>query len=258
MEPSILLVDHEAFLIEPLQMEFGAGRIILVASSIEFARKVLSESPLDIVIIDADLSDAVDFINEIRAGDHPVMLISLTGSTEQRDRLQRLGIETIILKREGPQPVLQAVRHYGESDELEPEVEQVTKVLVVDDERDFLKLFSRMLALWGYSALIATDGDEALKLFEQQPDIAIVLLDIRLPGRGGLEVLREIQKRSPRTGVIVLSGLADREIARQAMKFGAFDYVTKPPDFPILHSTIVACLSHVEYQSQSWWKRLLG
>jgi len=88
--------------------------------------------------------------------------------------------------------------------------------------------------------------------------IGAVLLDLRLPGRGGMEVLREIHKKNPRTGVIMLSGLADREIARQAIKLGAFDYLTKPPDFPALQSTLIACLSHSEYQAQSWWKKLLG
>ena len=106
--------------------------------------------------------------------------------------------------------------------------------------------------------LSAADGERALELVDQHPGIGAVLLDLRLPGRGGMEILREIQKRNPRTGVIMLSGLADREVARQAIKLGAFDYVTKPPDFPTLQSTLIACLSHSAYQSQAWWKKLMG
>jgi DNA-binding NtrC family response regulator len=132
------------------------------------------------------------------------------------------------------------------------------EVLIVDDEREFLALFSKMLEMWGYAPLTATDGEKALELVDQHPGLGAVLLDLRLPGKGGMEILREIQKRNPRTGVIMLSGLADREVARQAIKLGAFDYVTKPPDFPALQSTLIACLSHTEYQSQSWWKKLMG
>ncbi len=132
------------------------------------------------------------------------------------------------------------------------------EVLVIDDEPEFLSLFSRMLQMWGYAPLSAANGDRALELVEQHPGLGAVLLDLRLPGIGGMELLREIQKRNPRTGVIMLSGLADGEIAKQAIKLGAFDFVTKPPDFPMLQSTLIACLSHTEYQSQSWWKKLRG
>jgi DNA-binding NtrC family response regulator len=142
--------------------------------------------------------------------------------------------------------------------ETPPQPSDKPEVLIVDDEREFLALFSRMLEMWGYAPLTAADGDRALELVDQHPGLGAVLLDLRLPGRGGIEVLREIQKRSPRTGVIILSGLDDREIAREAIKLGAFDYVTKPPDFPALQSTLIACLSHTEYQSQSWWKKLMG
>ena len=142
--------------------------------------------------------------------------------------------------------------------ETPPPPSDKPEVLVVDDEREFLSLFSRMLQMWGYAPLTAADGDKALELVDRHPGLGAVLLDLRLPGRDGMEILREILKRNPRTGVIILSGLADGEIAREAIKLGAFDYVTKPPDFPTLQSTLIACLSHTESQSQSWWKKPRG
>jgi DNA-binding NtrC family response regulator len=258
METSILLVDQEPILIAPLQREFGDGRLLLrTTPSIEGAQRLIEDMPPDVVIIDADMPGAMDFIIKLRTVDDPIVIIGLTDSAENRTRLQALGLETIILKREGPDPVVNAVRHYMDPDAPAPPSDKL-EVLVVDDEREFLTLFSRMLDLWGYTPLIAQDGDEALALVDQHPGIAVVLLDVRMPGRGGMEVLKAIQQRNPRTGVIMLSGLSDREIAKQAIKMGAFDYVTKPPDFPTLQSTIIACLSHSEYQSQSWWKKLIG
>jgi DNA-binding response OmpR family regulator len=261
METSILLIDQETILIQPLQREFGDGRLLLrTASSMESAQQQIQDFPPDLVIIDADMPDAMEFIVRLRGVDEPIIIIGISDSIENRARLQSLGIETIVLKREGPQPVLDAVRHYVDPDAPETPVSpsDEPEILVVDDEQDFLELCTKMLEMWGYTALTAADGDEALTLVEQHPRIAAVLLDLRLPGRGGMEILTEIQKRNPRAGIIMLSGLTDREIARQAIKLGAFDYVTKPPDFPTLQSTLIACLSHSEYHSQSWWKKLMG
>jgi DNA-binding NtrC family response regulator len=258
METAILVVDQDPILIDPLRREFGDRRLLLrIASSVDQARQLTKEISPDVVILDADMPHALDFVNEIRASDHPSSLIGLTDSADKRAQLQAIGIEAIILKREGPKPVMDAVRHYVDPDSSAPASDK-PEVLVVDDEREFLSLFSKMLEMWGYAPLTAADGDKALELVDQHPGLGAVLLDLRLPGKGGMEVLREIQKRNPRTGVIMLSGLADREVARQAIKLGAFDYITKPPDFPALQSTLIACLSHTEYQSQSWWKKLMG
>lgn len=258
METSILLVDQETILIEPLRRAFGDRRLLLrIALSVKHARQLIQEFSPDVVIIDADMPETLEFVTELRASDHPIIVVGLTESSEKRTQLQAIGVETIVLKREGLQPVLDAVRQYADPDAPVPPSDKA-EVLVVDDEKEFLALFSRMLEMWGYVPLTAADGDRALELIDQHPGIGAVLLDLRLPGRGGMEILREIQKRNPRTGVIMLSGLADREIARQAIKLGAFDYVTKPPDFPTLQSTLMACLSHSEYQSQSWWKKLMG
>jgi DNA-binding NtrC family response regulator len=260
METSILLIDQETILIEPLNREFGGLNLLLrVASSIADAERLVEEFPPDIVILDADMPHVPAFINRLGEMSEPILLIGLTGHAEKRIQLHALGIETIILKREGPQPVLDAVRHYIDPDAPPATApDERSEILVVDDEEDFLTLFAKMLEMWGYTPLTAADGDTALEIVDTHPGVAAVLLDLRLPGKGGMEVLREIQKRNPKIGVIMLSGLADREIARQAIKLGAFDYVTKPPDFPTLQSTIIACLSHMEYQAQSWWKKLMG
>ena len=128
------------------------------------------------------------------------------------------------------------------------ELSEKPEVLVVDDERELLSLFSTMLNRWGYTPLTAADGVKAIEVLDQHPRIAAILLDLQLAGMSGIEVLREIRKRNPRTGVILLSGLADREIVDAALKLGAYDYVTKPPDFPALRNTLAACVSRLGNQ----------
>jgi DNA-binding response OmpR family regulator len=257
METSILLVDQETVLIGPIRREFGDRLLLRIASSVEHARKLTRQILPDVVILDADMPQTLEFLAELRASDHPIIMVGLTDSVERRTQLQAIGIETIVPKRDGPNPVLDAVRQYVDPDAPAPHLDRA-EVLVVDDEKEFLSLFSKMLDMWGYAPLTAADGDKALELIDQHPRVGAILLDLHLPGRDGIEVLREIQKRNPRTGVIMLSGRADRDVAREAIKLGAFDYVTKPPDFATLQNTLIACMSHTEYQSQSWWKKLLG
>jgi DNA-binding NtrC family response regulator len=71
-----------------------------------------------------------------------------------------------------------------------------------------------------------------------------------------MEVLRKIMASDPHPSVIMMTAVADREIARQALKIGAFDYILKPFDFAAIEASVTACLSHSEYQKQPWWKRL--
>ena len=69
-----------------------------------------------------------------------------------------------------------------------------------------------------------------------------------MPGQGGLHLLRQVMSRKNSPAVIIMTALADAEIAQQAMRLGAFDYVVKPVSFDTLDSLIVACAAHVEYR----------
>jgi len=100
-------------------------------------------------------------------------------------------------------------------------------VLVVDDERSVTDLLSTALEEEGYSCITATTGEDALKKLSMG-DVAVALLDLRLPGISGMDVLRVIKSTYPRTAVIVVTGAGDAETAVEAMKIGATDYITKP------------------------------
>lgn len=101
------------------------------------------------------------------------------------------------------------------------------RVLVVDDERDIRDGSERILKRIGFQVTTAARGDEALRVLEAaQP--AIVLLDLKMPGLDGMDVLRRIREKDDRILVIVITGYATVETAIEAMKHGAYDFIPKP------------------------------
>ncbi len=100
-------------------------------------------------------------------------------------------------------------------------------VLVVDDEPGMCHILKRMLTDEGYTVYTAGNGVDALHLLGQDPPDA-ALLDIRMPGMDGLEILARIKTESPDTAVIMMTAFGTVETAVQAMKRGAYEYITKP------------------------------
>lgn len=103
------------------------------------------------------------------------------------------------------------------------------QVLIVDDEKAICASLEGILSDEGYEVSSANDGDQALKALEED-DPDLVLLDIWMPGRDGMEVLELIKKRSPGLPVIMISGHGTVETAVRATKLGAFDFIEKPLD----------------------------
>lgn len=109
----------------------------------------------------------------------------------------------------------------------------LVRVLVVDDEEDFLETLVNRLNRRGISANGALSGLEALNMMEEK-EFDVVVLDVRMPGMDGLQVLREIKNRWPFVEVILLTGHGSVESGIEGMRLGAFDYVMKPADLEVL------------------------
>jgi len=121
-------------------------------------------------------------------------------------------------------------------------VKDGARILYVDDEEHFRELVQENLAPEGFNVSTAEDGDEALSLLGSG-QFDLVILDIRMPRMGGLEVLDEMKKRGIRSRVIVLTGVDDIDVAVQAARLGANDYVTKPFEIETLLGSINRILS---------------
>lgn len=111
-------------------------------------------------------------------------------------------------------------------------------VLVIDDEVAIGEVIRDYLADEGYEVWIATDGDEGLEVVQREKP-SLILLDVLLPGMGGLECLKQIKKRHPDGVVIMLSGLHDETVAKQAIRGGAYDYITKPFNYECFNENIL-------------------
>ena len=101
------------------------------------------------------------------------------------------------------------------------------KVMVVDDEQDFLETIIKRLKARKIEVTGAESGQKALDLIDSQ-DMDVMILDVKMPGMDGIETLREVKKRKPLLEVIMLTGHASVESGIQGMQLGAFDYVMKP------------------------------
>ena len=100
-------------------------------------------------------------------------------------------------------------------------------VLIVDDEVMIRDNLERLLKPSGYETVVAASGEEALGIVKLR-EFDIVLLDIRMPGISGMEVLGHLHSDQPDTAIIMVTALADVTTAVDAMKAGAYDYITKP------------------------------
>ena len=106
-------------------------------------------------------------------------------------------------------------------------------VLLVDDEVEFRDLLAKRLSKRKLRVVTAGDGAEALALLASTP-VDVVVLDVRMPGMSGTDVLREIKARQPTVEVVMLTGHAQLDVALAGMELGAFDYLLKPVDLDAL------------------------
>ncbi len=102
-----------------------------------------------------------------------------------------------------------------------------TKVLVIDDEKEFASALAERLQLRIYDARAVYSADEGFEAIRQDPP-DVVLLDLRMPGMKGIEALKVIKASHPGIEVIILTGLASEKSATEGTLSGAFDYVIKP------------------------------
>lgn len=116
-------------------------------------------------------------------------------------------------------------------------------ILVIDDEQKLCRILQKVLTQEGYEVLTATSGEEGLRIFEKQ-QIHFILLDLKMPGMDGLEVLKRIcgKNRQVSLPVVIMTAYAGLSSAREAMSLGAVEYLTKPFDLRELKSIVFTTL----------------
>ncbi len=117
------------------------------------------------------------------------------------------------------------------------EVQMPPEVLLVDDEREFVETLSERLMLRDIGTAVAYDGEQALALLARQ-EPKVMVLDLKMPGLDGMEVLRRIKRRHPRVEVIILTGHGSARDRDTCLELGAFAYLQKPVDIEELSRTM--------------------
>ncbi len=123
-------------------------------------------------------------------------------------------------------------------------------LLIVDDERAVREASREAAQTLGYRASVCDSSEQAFRVLESQ-DIDVVLLDLKLPGTTGIEALRQIKHRRPDIEVIVVTGHGTIESAVQAMKAGAYDYVTKPFSLMELKLLLERVATHLKMKTEN-------
>src|ERR1700722_6121128 len=133
-----------------------------------------------------------------------------------------------------------------------PQIEPANflNLMIVDDERSIREACREVALSLGFTTFVADSAEHAFRLLDSQTFDA-VLLDLRLPGAGGLEALRRIKERRPGAGGIVVPGYGTVQTAVQAIKHGAYDYVTKPFSLDELKLLLERVASHLKLKSEN-------
>jgi two-component system response regulator CpxR len=120
--------------------------------------------------------------------------------------------------------------------------------LLVDDEKEFVLTLSERLEARNLQSAVAYDGEQALSIMETDaPDVMV--LDLKMPGVDGLEVLQRVKQERPQTEVIILTGHGSEKERVRAQELGAFAYLSKPVDIDVLADTMKQAYQRVRQRS---------
>lgn len=126
----------------------------------------------------------------------------------------------------------------------------LANVLLVDDEVPFVETMTKRLTRRDLDIISAFSGDEALAQLKANPNIEVVILDVKMPGMDGIETLAEIKKAHPLKEIVMLTGHATVESAIDGMKKGAYDYLMKPCDIDALVNKVTEAAARKRRQEE--------
>jgi two-component system, NtrC family, response regulator AtoC len=125
----------------------------------------------------------------------------------------------------------------------------MSTLLIVDDDTNIREVLQELFSR-SHECHTADRAEQALAYLELETYDAVIT-DIAMPGLGGEEILRQIQKKSPTTPVIVISGVAGRDVAKQLLDMGAFAYFTKPFELDEVEMTVGRAIAHRQSQLEA-------
>ena len=122
-------------------------------------------------------------------------------------------------------------------------------VLIIDDDLDLCTILSEDLREIGYDSHYVTDADSAFEFLQNHPDIDLILLDLKMPEKDGLQFLKELRQKGMANKIIVLTAYADVRSAIDSARYGASDFISKPYDLDELIITMRRVLQKEEHEN---------
>ncbi len=138
---------------------------------------------------------------------------------------------------EGVKEVTTRVGPHYHQPSIYPKLDLPQKILLVDDEKEFVHTLSERLQTRNLESAVAYDGEQALEIIQHDTP-EVMVLDLKMPGIDGLEVLRRVKQEHPETEVIILTGHGSQAEQTLALELGAFAYLQKPVDIDVLARTM--------------------
>lgn len=242
MEKKILLVDDELRIREMFYELFSLkGYKIVTAPGGEEGIEIIKKEKFDLVLLDIKMQTigGIETLKRIREFDTKTKIIMLTALEDaELDRHARLNGATGLMRKSwGILTISKIVSSL--LDEKLDFSENKKIILIVDDEAEICSLLKDFLTKKGFKPAVAASGEDALEKIKQENPM-IVLLDINMPGMDGLMTLKKIKEIGEHIGIIVITGMADVNIAEQAIQLGVYDYIIKPVNFNYLEFCLVS------------------
>jgi DNA-binding NtrC family response regulator len=218
----ILLVDDEKEFVESLSERLELRNLEAdVVYDGEQALDALKEGKHDVMVLDLRMPgiDGIEVLRQAKKRNPDVQVVVLTGHGTDKDEAmaKKLGAIAYLKKPVDIDHLIGALK------------KEKMKVLLVDDEREFVESLSERLELRNLEADVAYDGEQALDVLKEGKH-DVMVLDLRMPGIDGIEVLRQAKKRNPNVQVVVLTGHGTDKDEAMAKKLGAIAYMRKPVD----------------------------
>jgi two-component system NtrC family sensor kinase len=262
---TILLIDDSVTFREALKEVLdGAGYRVLVAGTGEEGLRLAADQHPAAIIVDGQLPgiDGATVIRRIRldAALRRLPCLLLTGSEDNGAEVRVLdaGADAYVRKEENVAVILARLNAMLRSAGIQsagpstPSLVAPKKILAIDDSETYLRELAGALRADGYELVLARSGEEALDLLAVQ-QVDCLLLDVRMPGIGGLETCRRVKSAPAMRDipVVMLTALEDRAAMIEGLSAGADDYVAKSTEFDLLRARVFAQIRRKQFSDET-------
>jgi DNA-binding NtrC family response regulator len=263
----VLLVDDEAEFLQSMARALRRrGFAVETAQNGYHALKWLKLAPFDVVILDVKMPgiDGEEVFHRIHDEWPSLLVIMLTGhgTTEQAFKTSKKGVFDYLAKPCDIDKLTERIRaaihikSKDEADNQEKSLPDEIRVLLIDDEEELLYSLSKVLSRRNMRIFTAANGYKALEILNKQ-NVSVAVLDIKMPGIDGLELLPQMKKQQPNLQVIILTGHPTIDTAFKGSKSGAFEYMTKPPDVDSLTALIQKAFEKSQLQTEQEREKII-